>query len=91
LRSCKDVSFLLSQSMDRRLPWHTMLSLRMHLMMCSFCRVARRQTVAMTEIVRHYGRDTAMDEKSDLPGLPPDTREQIKAHVREAAKEKQDA
>ena len=85
MRSCKDVSFLLSQSMDRRLPWHTMLSLRMHLMMCSFCRVARRQTLAMGDILHVYGRKTAAGEDEDLPGLPPEARERIQKQIREAA------
>ena len=85
MRSCRDVSFLLSQSLDRPLPWHTMLSLRMHLLMCSFCRVARRQTMAMGEILHAYGRKTAAGESKDQPGLPDEARKRIREQVREAA------
>jgi len=90
VRSCKDVSFLLSRSLDRPLPWTTRLSLRMHLMMCSFCRVARRQTLAMREILNVYGGTAVAGETEDQPGLPDEVRERIKDHVREAVKEQPD-
>ncbi len=86
MRSCKDVSFLLSQSLDRPLPWYTILALRMHLLMCSVCRVARRQALAMGEIVHAYGRKTATGEGVDQPGLPDEARLRIRAQMRAAAK-----
>lgn len=90
MRSCKDVSFLLSQSLDRPLPWHTMLSLRMHLLMCAFCRVARRQALAMGEIVHAYGRKTAAGEGVDQPGLPDEVRKRIREQMRTAAQDRSD-
>ena len=91
MRSCKEVSFLLSQSLDRRLPWYTKLSLHMHLLMCSFCRVARRQALAMGQIVRAYGRETASGQNDDQPGLPPEVRERMQQSLREASEKEQTA
>jgi hypothetical protein len=62
----------------------------MHLLMCSFCRVARRQTMAMREILNVYGGKAVAGGTEDQPGLPHEVRERIKDHVREAVKEQPD-
>ncbi len=38
MRSCKDTARILSDSRDEPLPFMTRMGLRMHLMMCRFCR-----------------------------------------------------
>jgi hypothetical protein len=41
--SCKDLTHLVSQSMDESLPWRKRMAMRFHLMICYRCRVFRRQ------------------------------------------------
>ncbi|SPE50871.1 conserved hypothetical protein [Verrucomicrobia bacterium] len=36
--NCRDVSRLISQSMDARLPWRHRLAVRLHLLYCVWCR-----------------------------------------------------
>ena len=35
---CRDVSELATDYMERALPWHTWLGVRMHLFLCDMCR-----------------------------------------------------
>jgi len=35
--SCKDVSQLISESMDRTLPFYQRVLMRLHLLMCKYC------------------------------------------------------
>ena len=35
--SCKDISQLLSESMDRTLPFYQRMLIRLHLLMCKYC------------------------------------------------------
>jgi hypothetical protein len=45
--SCKDVSRLVSESMDRELPFYQRVLLRMHLLMCKYCARCREQFEAI--------------------------------------------
>jgi hypothetical protein len=45
--SCKDVSRLVSESMDRALPFYQRVLLRMHLLMCKYCARCREQFEAI--------------------------------------------
>jgi hypothetical protein len=36
--NCRDVTRLISQSMDAQLPWHRRLAVRVHLLYCVWCR-----------------------------------------------------
>ncbi len=44
MTSCKDVSALVSRSLDDRLTWSQRLQVRAHLAMCSACRNFERQS-----------------------------------------------
>jgi hypothetical protein len=41
--SCKDVSRLISESMDRSLPFYQRALMRMHLLMCEYCARCKAQ------------------------------------------------
>jgi hypothetical protein len=51
--SCKDVTQLLSQSMDRSLPLGKRIGVRLHLLICKFCARYERQLALIRETVRH--------------------------------------
>ena len=40
---CKDISALVSRSMDEKLPLHQRLGIKFHLMMCHLCRKYKNQ------------------------------------------------
>jgi hypothetical protein len=63
--SCKDVTRLLSESMDHSLPFGKRIGVRVHLLMCKFCARYERQLLLIRETVR---RLAAME---DTPGEPP--------------------
>ena len=63
--SCKDVTQLLSESMDHSLPLVKRTGVRLHLLMCRFCARYERQLLLIRETVR---RIVASGEK---PGEPP--------------------
>ena len=50
--SCKDVTQLLSESMDHSLPLVKRIGVRLHLLMCRFCARYERQLLLIRETVR---------------------------------------
>jgi len=63
--SCKNVTQLISESMDTSLPIGKRIGVRVHLLMCKFCSRYERQLLLIRETVR---RIAATEEK---PGEPP--------------------
>lgn len=57
--SCKDVTRLLSESMDHSLPIGRRVGVRFHLLICKFCARYERQLLLIRETVR---RLAAMDD-----------------------------
>jgi hypothetical protein len=76
--SCKDVTQLLSESMDTSLPIGKRIGMRLHLLMCKFCSRYERQLLLIRETVR---RIVATEEK---PGEPSGETlsEEAKARIR---------
>ena len=54
MRSCKEVSELLSQAQERRLGLGERLDLELHLMLCNGCTHFRRQLDFMRVALRRY-------------------------------------
>ena len=72
--SCKDVTRLLSESMDRSLPFGKRIGVRFHLLICKFCARYKRQLV----LIRQTARLLVATE--DIPGetLSAEARERIR-------------
>lgn len=62
--SCKDVTQLISESMDTSLPIGKRIGMRLHLLMCKFCARYERQLLLIREAVR---RMVATEEESGEP------------------------
>ena len=78
--NCKEVSKRVSESMDRRLPLHQRLMIRMHLVMCRFCLRAYRQMSCLRNIARDPRlQEAGMDESVFLS---PEACERIKKSLR---------
>jgi hypothetical protein len=50
--SCKEVSQRISESMDRDLPLHQRMFIRIHTMMCTFCHRFRKQVLLLRQMGR---------------------------------------
>jgi len=72
--NCKKVTQMVSESLDRKLPLHQRLGIRIHLFMCKFCSRYRKQLLILREAMHlqeRYVKDTS-------PTLRPEARERIR-------------
>jgi predicted anti-sigma-YlaC factor YlaD len=74
MRTCKDISKLVSESFDRKLSLRERMAMRIHLMMCSLCRTYQRQILQLRTILKAAAKPDAPVEHS----LPEEARERIK-------------
>jgi hypothetical protein len=81
--SCKEVSHLVSQSLDRKLPLWQRIQVRLHLLMCRFCSRFRKQVLFLKDAAHHYllavEADTAEVAR---PGLSPEARDRMKRSLK---------
>ncbi len=83
---CREVTRLLSQGMDRPLPWHVRVRLRLHFAGCVWCRRYAEQL----RRIRFFSR--MFPEKAGEHGaavLPASSRERLKAALSEEAGSRQ--
>jgi hypothetical protein len=76
--SCKEVSHLVSESLDCKLPFWQRIQVRLHLLMCRFCSRFRKQTLFLRDAARHYPMAVEETETATSAGLSPETRDRIK-------------
>lgn len=72
--TCKEVSILVSESLEHNLPLRRRMAVRMHLMMCSMCRTYRNQMLQLRVILKSAAKPDAPVEQV----LPDDARQRIK-------------
>ena len=53
--SCKEVCYIVSKSLDAKLPWHKRLKVSIHLLMCKACQRMVRQIDLLRAAARRYG------------------------------------
>jgi len=53
--NCKEVTRMVSESLDRQLPFHHRIGIRLHLLMCRFCSRFRSQLLTLNEAIRIHG------------------------------------
>lgn len=78
--SCKDVTKLLSESMDASLPIGKRIGVRLHLLICRFCARYERQLLLIRDTVRR------LVGAEEIPGEPPweTLSEEAKARIRKS-------
>lgn len=59
MRNCRQISELLSQQQDdpAPLPWSTRLDLRVHLLLCAWCRGFARQLKVLRQLAGRMGEE----------------------------------
>jgi predicted anti-sigma-YlaC factor YlaD len=79
--TCKEVSRLVSDSLDRRLPFGQRVGVRLHLLMCNMCRAYRRQILILRDVIHLYARDEAQAGRPDTQ-LSDEARTRIRKTLR---------
>ena len=79
--NCKKVTYMVSESLDRELPFVQRMGIRMHLLMCKFCSRFRRQMLALSKIAKAFDAHAAHLEPS--VALSPEARARITQAMRQ--------
>ncbi len=79
---CREVSKLVSESMERRLPLRYRMELWMHLALCRLCAGFARQARFLRRAAQEEPARLVGDTSSPQTTLTPEARERIKAALR---------
>jgi len=82
---CKEVTRLVSESLERQLPWRQRIGIYLHFVVCRYCTRYRRHLLYMRRLMRL--RREALDQtepNEQTPRLSPDARERLKDALRRA-------
>ena len=80
--NCKAVTRIISESMDRKLPFYQRMGIRVHLLMCKLCSRYRRQLFFLRKTIRLQASSSEDIESAIV--LPSGARERIKRSIRNA-------
>jgi hypothetical protein len=80
--SCRDVTQLISQSMDTTLPIGKRMGVRIHLLICKFCKRYERQLLLIRETLRRHAATEDHPERPAGELLSPEARDRIKISLR---------
>ncbi len=76
--SCEEVSILVSESLDHKLPLGKRVNLWLHLFMCRLCRWFRKDLRHLEKVTRRYPREAEHDSADSTIGLSEESRERMK-------------
>ena len=79
--NCRQVTRLVSQSMDTKLRWYQWFGMRIHLLYCVWCRRYASQTRFLHKTCNHLG---AEPEAAPLHTLSAEAKEKMSARLHEA-------
>jgi len=80
--SCKEISRLVSESLDRKLPLRQRIRVRLHLLMCRLCSRFRKQTHFLRDAARRYLTTVGYTDAAAGPGLSSEARDRIKQSLK---------
>ena len=79
--SCKEVSLLVSESLDHKLSWRQRMGLWMHVRMCRLCNRFRRQLLTMHEQIQSTPEPPEASDLASRLRLSPEARRRIEARL----------
>ncbi len=91
MRSCKEVSRLVSQSLDRKFPFWQRMGIWIHLSMCKLCRGFHKDLLNLQSAARQYADDIKMNASEPNSALSEAARERIKHALESEDSENQDS
>ncbi|MEE8430925.1 MAG: zf-HC2 domain-containing protein [Candidatus Desulfatibia sp.] len=77
--NCKEVSRLVSELLDRKLPLYQRMGIRIHLLMCKFCRRFQQQLMLIRATLR---AESLYEDTESYLSLPPEAQKRIKRFLR---------
>jgi len=77
LLSCKDTSRLISDAMDRALPFHIRIRMRLHLLICALCQRYQQQLSLVRNVLRSSGAKLDDADRSEALSLSPEAKARI--------------
>lgn len=80
---CREVSKLVSESMEHDLPLHQRLQVWMHLAMCRLCAGFARQLRLLRRAAREHPERLVAEPTEPEPALSQEARERMKVALRE--------
>ena len=75
--TCQDMSRLLSDSMDRTLPFHTRVRMFAHLWICTLCQRYKQQLTLLRDVLRNNGTKLSDGNGAEPPRLSPEAKARI--------------
>jgi hypothetical protein len=82
--NCRQVTRLVSQSMDAKLRWYQQLGMRIHLLYCVWCRRYASQLRFLHKACGHLGSETRANPSHTLSS---EARSRMRARLQEAMKD----
>jgi hypothetical protein len=64
--TCKEVSRLVSETLDRRLPFGQRVAMRLHLLMCHACKAYKKRLILLQNILRLYAAGKGLNPEIKL-------------------------
>ena len=80
--SCKQVTQIVSESLDKKLPFWTRVQLRMHLAMCGLCSRFRKTMIRVDREVNQRAEEIERNVGDDESKLSADARDRIQRAMR---------
>ncbi len=88
MMNCKEATRLVSESLDHPLPWGRRVSLRIHMIICYFCRRYHRQVAFLGPLLRARIEEEEREEPAPKAQLSPDARRRILEQLQRAKENK---
>jgi hypothetical protein len=76
--TCQEMTRLLSDSMDRSLPFHLRIRMRVHLLLCILCQRYQHQLRLIRHMLRKHGEQLEEAQTLQEPSLSPQTRQRLR-------------
>ncbi len=80
--NCRETSRLVSETLDHDLPLRDRISMRLHLMMCKFCRRYFSQIRFMRDAIKLAGDDLNDCDGTTGVKMPDSAKERVKRNMR---------
>jgi hypothetical protein len=78
--NCRQVTRLVSQSMDARLAWHQRFAMRFHLLYCVWC----RRYAAQVQFLRKASKGLDAEPDASSPKLSTEAKEKMRQQLQDA-------
>jgi len=85
--NCRDMTKLISDSLERKVTWRQRMEIRMHILMCALCRRFRSDTLTLKKRVKDETirqKSTTYVERNLTNRMPDETRERLRTLLQRA-------